>query len=249
MANLKKTILVSSQYSETQKGTGLFSSYSDLSWFLYKQGFQAIANFLHPDIDGGTCQSIASDYLEGVKGLILLGGADIDPDLYGEANYFSHSVLPFRDQMEMMLIKIAIEKKIPILAICRGFQLINIYFEGSLHQELGERYQKHDFDHNGDSSIAPSFVKKTLHHKIHLEAGGILKNWYNTDTLMVNSFHHQGVKTLGKNLTIEATSSDGLIEAFSHREYKILGVQWHPEGNLNIPDFKNLFINWLQTLS
>jgi putative glutamine amidotransferase len=248
MPKSKKQILISSQYSETAKGVTLFSSYSDLSFFLYQQGYQPIINFLHPTINKQDCKEISEDYLESVSGLILLGGADIDPELYGEANYSCHSVLPFRDQMEMSLIQTAIAKNIPILGVCRGFQMLNVFFGGSLHQQLGTKFQKHDFDHGGDNRIAPSFVKKTLHHKILLEPDGLLFDWFRQDSQMVNSFHHQGVKNLGKNLKVEATSSDGLVEAFSHKTHQILAVQWHPELNLEIPHFSTLFTHWLQAL-
>jgi putative glutamine amidotransferase len=147
------------------------------------------------------------------------------------------------------MIETAIEKNIPVLGVCRGMQLINIYFGGSLFQELeSQKFQKHDFDLHGDTLVAPSYIKKNLHHKVNLEKDGQLFKCYQQGNIWVNSFHHQGISTLGKGLIVEGRSDDGLVEAISHGGHNILAVQWHPEANLQIPNFAKLFDTWLAGL-
>lgn len=162
-------------------------------------------------------------YAKELDALILQGGADVHPKLYGETPLPSpYEYDEARDLYEMALIEAFIKEGKPILGICRGFQLLNVYFKGTLHQDL---------EYNGLPGHLNISENRNHEHKINLADGGFLSEFYGEkNSGSVTSIHHQGIKLLGQNLNTEATSPDGLIEAFSHEgENYIVGVQWHPE--------------------
>ena len=165
------------------------------------------------------------DYVAALDGLILQGGADIDPRLYGEA-HSPHlgAVDPVRDRFELDLLRGFIGAGKPVLGICRGMQLINVACGGSLHQDLvkegatavhhthADAYDRHVHGLN----IQPDSWFSQLY-------GGITRG-------RVNSIHHQGVERRGNGLSIEATSEDGVVELIRGTGSQFLvGVQWHPE--------------------
>ena len=142
-------------------------------------------------------------------GLILNGGSDIDPAYYGEDVDGAENMLPERDQWEFEVVKMYIEAGKPVFGICRGFQLVNIYFGGSLHQHI----------ENHSNAI----------HSVSAVDGSILQKLYG-ESFPVNSLHHQAVKLLGEGLKVVATSKeDGFAEAIVHESLPVMGVQWHPE--------------------
>ncbi|MNK15813.1 Gamma-glutamyl-gamma-aminobutyrate hydrolase PuuD [compost metagenome] len=165
------------------------------------------------------------NYADALDGLVLQGGIDISPGVYGEEPLPVNkncATDPIRDRYELKLLKAFTTRKKPVLGICRGFQLMNIFNGGTLYQDLptqraGEVY------HN-----KPELYDEWLHNvAIHPE--GVLSPLYPPAGQIV-SIHHQGVKVLGKDLRIEAISDDGLIEAFSGtKDNFYVGVQWHPE--------------------
>jgi putative glutamine amidotransferase len=160
-------------------------------------------------------------------GLLLTGGTDIYPGLYGKEADTARCWEPDfkRDSLELMLIGLAIEKQVPILGICRGHQMLNTYFGGSLIIDIPEDFDtlvKHRIDDGYD-----------CYHMVGIEEGSLLLEISGQETGRVNSAHHQGVDQLAENLVPVALSEDGLIEAiaYKNRENKpfLLGVQWHPE--------------------
>lgn len=155
---------------------------------------------------------------------IFSGGSDLDPMYYDEALIYDCGyVNELRDIFEMKLLKKVLELKKPILGICRGFQLINVFQGGSLYQDLKSQYESR-IDH------AIECVEKYKKiHKLYIEENTITKEIFKEKEIKINSKHHQAVKELGKNLKIEAKSEDGLIEAFSSKELNLYAVQWHPE--------------------
>lgn len=163
-------------------------------------------------------------YAKELDALILQGGSDVHPKFYQEEpepNPYEYD--EDRDLYELQLIEAFIKEGKPILGICRGFQLLNIYFKGSLYQDL---------ERNAIQGHLDMKESRQNHHKIGIAEGGLLSQVYKeTKTGTVISIHHQGVKTLGEGLLAEAVSTpDNLIEAFSHTgDNYILGVQWHPE--------------------
>lgn len=164
-------------------------------------------------------------YLNKIDGLIFSGGHDIHPKYYDEKIKYDN-VKPNikRDKFEMKLLSKAIERKKPILGICRGLQLINIYFGGKLFQDIKED-KNTNIDHRG------SVKEKTKQaHEVNLKDGLLLNRIYNESKLLVNSVHHQAISKLGDGLVANAKSNDSIIEGIEHKDYPfIIGVQWHPE--------------------
>lgn len=171
-------------------------------------------------------------YADALDGLVLQGGIDISPSMYGEEKMEVNKDVrtdPIRDRYEMKLLQAFVQRKKPVLGICRGFQLMNIFKGGSLFQDLPTQQAESKVLHRSDSY-------DNFTHHVDVAAGGILETMYPKRGEIV-SIHHQGVKRLGKGLQVEATSEDGLIEAFSDpSERFFVGVQWHPEFHIDQED-------------
>ncbi|MCB0369356.1 MAG: gamma-glutamyl-gamma-aminobutyrate hydrolase family protein, partial [Bdellovibrionales bacterium] len=166
-------------------------------------------------------------YAKELDGLILQGGVDIHPSIYdvnfkGEFPYPSDIV---RDKYELKLIEAFIDQKKPILGICRGMQLINVYFGGTLF---------HDLETNGFSRHLDKESEIKFSHGIEIEPGGILASIYPHNAHVI-SVHHQGIEKLGEGLNVEALSEDALVEAVSIVDENkfLLAVQWHPEFHVS----------------
>lgn len=165
------------------------------------------------------------DYAKHLDGLLLQGGADVSPQSYAE-QAFSHEWPGdrVRDMYELELLHEFIESGKPVLGVCRGCQLINVAFGGTLYQDIAT-----------DVPTAGAHVNENYdqhRHGIHFPDGSTLTNMFpGRRDAIVNSIHHQAVKTLGRDLNIEAVSaSDGIIEAVRYRRAPfVMGVQWHPE--------------------
>jgi putative glutamine amidotransferase len=180
-----------------------------------------------------------AEVLRAVDGLLLTGGGDVLPAIYGEVAHRSYSAAePGRDDYELELARRAVEEDLPLLAICRGIQVLNVARGGSLVQDISEEI--------GDS------VKHTLKespvaiaHEIWIAEGSLLdrvmRERLESDACPVNSRHHQAPKTLGVGLAVSATAPDGIIEAIEDPSRRFcIGVQWHPE-NLRTGEFRPLF--------
>jgi len=167
----------------------------------------------------------AEDVLRKLDGIVFTGGADFSPELYGETVLNeSVSVEPWRDSLDVLYAKAALAIKMPILAICRGEQLMNIVLGGSLYQDLPSQILS-DVRHNQrESAIYPS-------HKIVVDRSSRLYDIMGRDTLMVNSHHHQAVKKPSKKVKVVAVAEDGVIEAYegTSRSQWLQAVQFHPE--------------------
>lgn len=164
------------------------------------------------------------DYAEYLDGLILQGGADVSPRAYGEEPLRPEwSGDPVRDAYELELVHEFIEAGKPIFGICRGMQLINVALGGSLYQDLATQWPQ---------SIAHQHETYDLyHHRIDWAPTGKMRQWFgNIDGGDVVSIHHQAINRLGRDIQVEATAPDGVIEAirWCGRGF-VCGVQWHPE--------------------
>ena len=159
------------------------------------------------------------DVDEAIKcdGLLLPGGGDIDPVYYGEEMNGSDEPDRELDKAQRDILDAFVKAKKPILGICRGMQLINIYFGGSLHQDLGTR-DIHTRKNGNDS----------IHSVKSVEEGNLFEKFYGK-TFNINSAHHQGAKKLGKGLKEVLRSEDGVCEAVIHEELPIIATQFHPE--------------------
>ena len=167
--------------------------------------------------------------LDKVDGILLSGGGDINPLLLGEEPIPGlHGICPQRDEMELLLVREAYNRQIPMLGICRGIQVLVAALGGTLYQDLNTQYSesplvKHDQD----------LDRAYASHTVKIEAGSVLARLFpgaKENGLPVNSFHHQAVRTPGSLLRVAAKATDGVIEAVESNEFKsIIGVQWHPE--------------------
>lgn len=209
---------------------------------LYKNYAEAIS--LH----GGTPVIAASGAPEDVRamaaisdGLFLTGGPDVSPELYGETDRGKcYGIDSWRDEIEYAMIKAFVDARKPIFCVCRGFQTINVYFGGSLIQDIPDQL---GFDHpnavchDAVSDAPDSLIRKSFGEKF-----------------TINSYHHQALAKIAPGFVVTATACDGkIVEAIEHESLPIVGVQWHPERmtgpdrqNPEGPDMKPLF-DWFIT--
>lgn len=169
------------------------------------------------------------DVLAGLDGLLLTGAvSNIEPHHYSDESSYEGNLLdPRRDATNLPLIPLAIEMGVPVLAICRGFQEVNVAFGGTLYQKVHEQPGFMDHRENKDD---PLDVQYGPAHEIALVPGGLLAGLAGDTRATVNSLHGQGVRRLGEGLVVEAQAPDGLVEAFRHDGPAfMLAVQWHPE--------------------
>ncbi|KGC91159.1 peptidase C26 family protein [Burkholderia pseudomallei] len=172
----------------------------------------------------------ADELLALVDGLLLTGSySNVEPARYGgptSAPGTLHDAA--RDATALPLVRAAIDAGVPVLAICRGMQELNVAYGGTLHQQV-HALSGHA-DHREDLS-APVDVQYGPAHPVRLAPGGLLRRLAGAETVEVNSLHAQGIERLGEGLTVEAHAPDGLVEAIGVRGARAfaLGVQWHPE--------------------
>ena len=169
------------------------------------------------------------EVLAGLDGLLLTGAvSNIEPHHYSDESSYEGNLLdPRRDATNLPLIPLAIEMGVPVLAICRGFQEVNVAFGGTLYQRVHEQPGFMDHRENKDD---PLDVQYGPAHDIALVPGGVLAGLAGDTRATVNSLHGQGVRRLGEGLVVEAQAPDGLVEAFRHDGPAfMLAVQWHPE--------------------
>ncbi|MBE52420.1 MAG: hypothetical protein CL448_05235 [Acidimicrobiaceae bacterium] len=184
----------------------------DVYWVDYAQGVIAAGGvpvFLPLSLD-------PAEIIPRLDGLLMSGGADIDPKRYGaEPEPELQSIEPARDEFELKILELVYECELPVAGICRGLQILNVHAGGSLYQDVPPHSVR---------DKAPS----TRVHDITTEKGSILEKLYG-EKLEVNSLHHQSIKTLGKHFSASATSNDGIVEGIEHSQLPIVAVQWHPE--------------------
>jgi putative glutamine amidotransferase len=184
----------------------------------------ALVVMLPPDQLLLTSPGEALDLLDG---LMMAGGADIDPASYGARPHpETLDTVPERDRFEITLVRAAIERELPVLGICRGMQLINVAYGGTLLQHLPER-----FGHHEHLRVPGTF--DGADHDVDLVAGSLAARAAGETHHATKSHHHQGVDRLGDGLRISGTSTmDGLPEAIEMPDRRfVLGVQWHPEAD------------------
>jgi putative glutamine amidotransferase len=164
---------------------------------------------------------LAKRAVESIDGLLLTGGGDVSPSCYGAGfERETSDVDDERDQSELALVTAAIEGGIPILGICRGAQLLNVAFGGTLRQHLPAG--------DGIRHTQPRRRYETV-HRVLLEPESLLAEVLGGKELDVNSIHHQGIEVVGQDLDPTGRTEDGLVEVIENREHRLLAVQWHPE--------------------
>lgn len=165
-------------------------------------------------------------YLSKADGIIISGGEDVNPALYGKPEAIERcgTIDNRRDSLELLMIRYAYENKIPLLAVCRGHQLLNVAFGGSLIPDIPEDYGSPTMHRNNGST----------EHIVKLRAGSRLYEYTQTDSAQVYSNHHQAVNRLAEGFTATSYAPDGITESIENSDTTnhpfILGVQWHPEA-------------------
>ncbi len=183
----------------------------------------------------------AEALLEGIDGLLLSGGSDLDPGYYGEKRVPELGVtVPERDAFEIALLEHALRRKIPIFGICRGMQILNVALGGTLYQDLPTQ-----MDHMVLLGHRQETPKWQPTHEVHVDGDSKVAGIIGTAELKVNSYHHQAVKDLASGLVAVASSPDGVIEAVESTDLSkrwMIGVQWHAEAMRDAgPEHRKLF--------
>lgn len=194
----------------------------------------AVVRLLDPTMAGSEAA------LDGVQALVLTGGGDVDPQIYGEPPHATFSGAEAgRDAFEIALVRTALERGVPVLAICRGVQVLNVAAGGTLVQDI-------------EAQVPGALVHRveatptTIGHEVWVAAGStlaaLMAERLDGDTLLVNSRHHQAVRQVAPGFVVTATAPDGVIEAIEHPGVPFcLGVQWHPENFWRTGEFRALF--------
>lgn len=184
-------------------------------------------------------ETMADDVISKVDGLLLTGGEDVSPSRYGEEilNGTVSSNLP-RDASDMLMLAAAGKRGLPVLGICRGEQITNVFYGGSLWQDLPSQVGEavaHRQNEPADTGT----------HWVYIEKGSQLHSLLGVDSIMVNTFHHQAVKRLADGFTVNARAADGVIEGYEGRGF--ICVQFHPEGFVSKGDdrFLPIFIEFV----
>jgi len=202
---------------------------------------------------GGDARSLdpsmrVEDALAGIEGLLLPGGGDVDPSRFGEPAHPAFVAAETgRDEFEIALVRAARARQLPILAICRGVQVLNVACGGTLVQDIPT--QLHGA--LAHSLPAPPHEPYAFAHEVWIEKDSLLstlmrERLIDADSCEVNSRHHQAVKDLAPGFTVSATAPDGVIEAIEDPAARFcLGVQWHPENFWRTGEFRPLFEGFL----
>lgn len=176
---------------------------------------------LPPQLSSASMRQLAGD----LQGLLLTGGGDMDPALFGETPHATlYDVAPSRDTLETSVLHVALDRGLPVLAVCRGLQVLNVALGGSLHQDVGT-------DPGTQMAHSQKEPRDQPTHKVRLTPGCRLAATLGADELEVNSMHHQAIKRLGRGLTAVAWAPDQIVEGAEIGDPSrfVLGVQWHPE--------------------
>ncbi len=217
MVNGKPVIGLCSSYEKNEENDRIFLNHDYLNAIRHFGGMPLV-------IPAEAGEEEQKFLLSQCDGLLLTGGDDIDPTLFGETILNDTVVTaPVRDVGEPRLCRMAEELNLPILGICRGIQILNVYFGGSLYQDIPAQL---------DTPVKHS-MEKPYHRTCHdcvVNPGTPLAAWTGKDVISVNSHHHQSVKKVAPGLEVMGTCSDGVVEALWKPDAAFLcAVQWHPE--------------------
>lgn len=215
----------------------LIDEFKDSYWMLpqYMKGIEE-AGGIPVMLPLTTDKKLLESLCDRLDGFLFSGGHDISPKLYNEKELDTcGTIIEKRDEMEAALFKLAYERDIAVLGICRGIQLINAVLDGSLYQDLPSQHPTTTEHHQKPPYDNPI-------HKVTINKESPLYTLLEKDILDVNSYHHQAIKALSPILSPMAYSDDGLIEAIYAKDKKyIWAVQWHPEFSYKNADSKKIF--------
>ena len=176
-----------------------------------------------------------------VGGVLLLGGPDVDPSRYGEDPHeTTYGIRADEDDFEIALVRAAVEAEVPVLAICRGMQVLNVALGGDLIQHLGEPPDVLARRPPGFPVTDPGAIGPLI--PVELAPGCRLARAFAATQVVGAHMHHQALRRVAPGLTVTATATDGIIEAVEHERGWVVGVQWHPEDTADVdPDQQRLF--------
>jgi len=182
----------------------------------------------------------AGELVSRFDGVIIQGGGDIDPSLYGQTQLSNkiYGISAEHDSLEIAIVCAAIDQNKPVLAICRGMQILNVALGGTLHQDLGEVLEDGEAHWN-------------TYHEIVLTADSrVARAMKTTSPKRSHSFHHQALCKVANDLVVTGCAEDNTVEAVEHRSaHWIVGVQWHPEDDAKTePDQQNLFDGFIEAI-
>lgn len=171
--------------------------------------------------------------IERVDGVLLPGGEDVDPIWFGEEPIPGlGEVIPERDEFEFLVLSEAEKRQLPVMGVCRGVQVMNIYYNGTLWQDIGSQAYESGIQrvkHSQDAAM------KDVTHSITLQEGTNMQKLIGKSKTRVNSFHHQAIRDVAPGFTATAVAADGIIEGIEKIDRpNVFGVQWHPEGMVKV---------------
>ncbi len=163
-------------------------------------------------------------------GIVVPGGSDLKPSTYGAEPHPRTTPADHdgQDEFEASIIRAAIEQDVPLLAICRGFQLLNVLGGGTLHQHLDE-----------------SGIHSEGMHDVEVTARSRLRRIIGADRISVSSYHHQAVDVVGHGLTVTAVAPDGVVEGLEHPRARVVAIQWHPEDSAETIPREQALFGWV----
>lgn len=176
-----------------------------------------------------TTEDEACDILQRFDGLIISGGADMDPSFYGQENTASNGPDPASDTSDLAFVHAARQLGRPLLAICRGAQVLNVAFGGTLHQNVWSAEGDHPPKPDSGDAVADSDAFLSVRHDVDLTPDSLAAQVFGATRISTNSLHHQAVDQPGKGLIVTGRAADGVAEVLEHESRRMLGVQWHPE--------------------
>lgn len=206
--------------------------FSPLPWFALRENHCTTVEAAGGTPIGLSYISDIEAYIELLDGIIITGGDfDIHPKFYGEDIQSARvSTNTKRTEFELKLAKAALKRNIPILGICGGHQVINVAFGGSLIQHIPDEVETEIAHEQPNARTEPG-------HDVIIKDNTLLSAIVKSETVAVNSAHHQAIKTPGQGLVVNATAADGIIEGVEHPDYRFcMGVQWHPEFSITPKD-------------
>ena len=225
----------------------LTHKYSDQHWGLGRS-YTVESNYCRALIRAGALPLVTAggdpeEMAEMADAILFTGGADIEPQRYGESNQFDIHSDHELDEMELGLVKAFYAARKPIFGICRGIQTVNVGTGGTLYQHVPGQITL--------SAHKQVYEENKPQHLVHAAEGSCIGRLFGKE-FMTNSYHHQAVKTMGPGMKAAATTDEGLIEAIEHETLPILAVQWHPERmigeeNVALPDMMPLFRYFVET--
>ncbi len=196
---------------------------------------------------------VIQEKLHTLDGVLIPGGLDVHPSRYNENEYEKlEAVDKELDALEFTVLEYARKNKLPVLGICRGCQILNVFYGGSLYQDIPTQFESDKtIQHRDQLDLVLYTHSVACYHEVNLSNISILHDILDRDSLEVNTYHHQAVKDLAPGFVVNARSVDGLVEGIERRGGPfILGTQFHPEKmREDRPVFNSIFVKFIQAAS